>query len=62
MPGGWELLAILAVVILIFGAGRLKTLGADLGGAIKGFRKSMAEEEQKTEEATQDTPSANQEK
>lgn len=62
MPGGWELLAILAVVILIFGAGRLKTLGADLGGAIKGFRKSMAEEEQKPEEATQDTPSANQEK
>ena len=62
MPGGWELLAILAVVILIFGAGRLKTLGSDLGSAIKGFRKSMAEEEQKPEEPPQEPPSANQEK
>ena len=62
MPGGWELLAILAVVILIFGAGRLKTLGSDLGSAIKGFRKSMTEEEKKTEEPTSESSTANQDK
>ena len=60
MPGGWELLAILAVVILIFGAGRLKTLGSDLGSAIKGFRKSMSEEESKPDEPNQAKSSANQ--
>ena len=62
MPGGWELLLILAVVILIFGAGRLKTLGADLGGAIKGFRKSMAEEEKQPEETSTDSGPASQDK
>lgn len=42
----WQLLIILAIVIMIFGTKRLKTIGSDLGGAIKGFKKSMADEEQ----------------
>ena len=29
------------IVILLFGTGKLKTLGADLGGAIKGFKKAV---------------------
>lgn len=37
----WQLLIILAIVIMVFGTGRLKNLGGDLGGAIKGFRDSM---------------------
>lgn len=37
----WQLLIILAIVVLLFGTKRLRTLGTDLGGAIKGFRKSM---------------------
>jgi len=41
----WELLIILAIVVLLFGPKRLKTLGADLGNAIKGFRKAVKEEE-----------------
>lgn len=36
-----ELLLILLVVVLVFGAGRLRTVGTDLGAAIKGFRKAM---------------------
>lgn len=40
-----ELLVILAIVVLIFGPKRLKTLGSDLGSAIKGFRKAVTEEE-----------------
>lgn len=37
---------ILVVVVLLFGTKRLKNLGADLGETIKGFRKSMNNDEQ----------------
>lgn len=40
----WQLLIILAIVIMLFGTKRLRTLGSDLGSAVKGFRKSMSEE------------------
>jgi len=42
-----ELLIILAIALLIFGAKRLKTIGSDLGGAVKGFRKAMDNEDEK---------------
>jgi len=38
-----ELLVILVVVLLIFGAKKLKTIGSDLGSAVRGFKKSMNE-------------------
>jgi len=37
----WQLLILLVVVILIFGTKKLRTLGGDLGGAVKGFKKAM---------------------
>lgn len=40
-PGWKELLIILVVVLVVFGAKKLKTIGSDLGGAIRGFKKSM---------------------
>jgi sec-independent protein translocase protein TatA len=43
-----ELLIILAIVLLLFGPKRLKTLGSDLGGAIKGFRRAVTDDESKT--------------
>ncbi|NND67457.1 MAG: twin-arginine translocase TatA/TatE family subunit [Halioglobus sp.] len=46
----WQLLIILAIVIMLFGTKRLRTLGTDLGSAVKGFRKSMSDEEQPAEE------------
>ncbi|GFE78360.1 Sec-independent protein translocase protein TatA [Steroidobacter agaridevorans] len=42
-----ELLIILAIALLIFGAKRLRTIGSDLGGAVKGFRKAMDSEDEK---------------
>ncbi len=48
MFGGFgltELLVILAIVLLIFGPKRLKSLGSDLGSAIKGFRTAVTDEE-----------------
>jgi sec-independent protein translocase protein TatA len=41
----WQLLIVLAIVIMIFGTKRLGSLGSDLGGAIKGFKKAMNEGE-----------------
>ncbi len=43
----WQLLIILAIVVLVFGTKRLKTLGGDLGGALKSFRKAMDQDEEK---------------
>ena len=42
-----ELLIILAIALLLFGTKRLKSLGSDLGGAIKGFRKAVSDEDAK---------------
>ena len=38
-----ELVVILIVVLLVFGAKKLKTIGSDLGSAVRGFKKSMNE-------------------
>ena len=50
MPGPFELVIILAIVILIFGGKRLKNLGSDLGGAIKGFKSSVKDAETEKKE------------
>ena len=41
----WQLLIILAIVLVLFGAKRLRNVGGDLGGAIKGFRQAMKEDD-----------------
>ncbi len=46
----WQLLIILAIVLVLFGAKRLRNLGSDLGTAVKGFKTSMKEEETKPAE------------
>jgi sec-independent protein translocase protein TatA len=42
-----ELIIILVIVLLIFGGKRLKNIGSELGGAIKGFKSSVKETESK---------------
>ena len=39
----WHWLIVLAIVVLVFGTGKLKNLGKDLAGAINGFKEGMAE-------------------
>lgn len=46
----WQLLIVLAIVVMLFGTKRLRTLGGDLGSMIKGFKNSMSSEESKKEE------------
>ena len=43
--GGWELLLILIIFLIVFGAGKLPQIGEGLGKAIKGFKKSVHEPE-----------------
>ena len=44
--GPGSLLLILAIILLIFGTKKLRNLGGDLGGAVKGFKKAMADEDE----------------
>lgn len=39
----WQLLIVLVIVLLLFGTKKLRNIGSDLGGAIRGFRSSMKE-------------------
>jgi sec-independent protein translocase protein TatA len=56
----WQLLIILVIVVVIFGTKRLGSIGSDLGGAVKGFRKAMseAEKEEDDDPAQLDKPDA----
>ena len=50
MGFGWqELLIILVIVGLIFGTSKLRNMGSDLGGAVKGFKKGLKEDEHSAE-------------
>jgi len=44
-----QLVIVLVIVLVLFGTKRLRNIGGDLGGAIKGFRSAMKEGEQKIE-------------
>ena len=45
----WQLLIILVIVVLLFGTKRLKSLGSDLGGAVKGFKKALDDGDNESE-------------
>jgi sec-independent protein translocase protein TatA len=52
----WHWLIVLLVIILVFGTSKLKNIGKDMGGAIKGFKEGMKEG---TEEAAKTVDEAN---
>ncbi|TCP95209.1 sec-independent protein translocase protein TatA [Cricetibacter osteomyelitidis] len=41
----WQLLIIVAIVVLLFGTKKLRTLGSDLGESVKGFKRAMKDED-----------------
>jgi len=43
----WQLLIILLIVVMVFGTKKLKNIGSDLGGALKGFKNAIKEEDDK---------------
>lgn len=61
MLGGvsiWQLLIVLAIIIMIFGTKKLRNLGGDLGGAVRGFKKAMNDDSTKNESEQDDQPPA----
>ena len=48
----WQLLIVLVIVALIFGTKRLRGIGGDLGGAIKGFKKAINDDDKESAEGT----------
>jgi sec-independent protein translocase protein TatA len=46
----WHWLIVLVVVLLIFGTKKLRNIGSDLGGAVKGFKEGMKEDAPKITE------------
>lgn len=47
--GIWQLLIILLIVFMLFGTKKLRSLGSDLGGALKGFKTAMKDDESSDE-------------
>lgn len=56
MPGGQELLIILAIVVLLFGAKKIPELAKGLGKGIKNFKAEMKNEDEEAETASTDAP------
>jgi len=49
----WQVLIVLAIVILLFGTSKLKNVGSDLGSALKGFKKAVSDDDKNnTQEKT----------
>ncbi len=45
----WQLLIILAIIVLLFGTKKLRGLGGDLGSAVKGFKNAVSDPDKKEE-------------
>jgi len=57
----WQLLIVLLIVLLLFGTKKLRSIGADLGGAVKGFRSSMRDGNDSDENKDKDNDNDNEE-
>ncbi|RJE71274.1 preprotein translocase subunit TatA [Pseudoalteromonas sp. MSK9-3] len=50
----WQLLIVLAIIVLLFGTKKLRGIGGDLGNAVKGFKKAVSDEDNKAPEQLKD--------
>ncbi|XKM13004.1 twin-arginine translocase TatA/TatE family subunit [Orbaceae bacterium ac157xtp] len=53
MPSWPQLLILIVVIVLLFGTKKLRTLGSDLGAAVKGFKKAMDDDGQDSKKDAQ---------
>lgn len=54
----WQLLIVLVIVALIFGTSKLRGIGGDLGGAVKGFKKALSDDDKSNDEAVEEAEKA----
>lgn len=50
----WQLLIIALIIVLLFGTKKLRSLGSDLGGALKGFKSAMKDEDEDAAKKTEE--------
>ncbi len=48
----WQLLIVLLIIVVLFGTKKLRSIGGDLGGAVKGFRSAVRDGEAEAETTT----------
>ncbi len=54
----WQLLIVLLIVVLVFGTKKIRGMGKDLGGAVKGFRDAMNDAEKNPPKLADDSEDA----
>ena len=59
--GVWECLLVLLIAVLIFGSKRIKSLGSDLGEAVKGFRRVIQDDSEGRESVSSSSTSVQKE-
>jgi sec-independent protein translocase protein TatA len=52
LPGGWEWIIVLVIVLLLFGPGRIGKIAGELGRGIKAFRDGLGKDKQDEEPST----------
>lgn len=52
--GHWELIIILVIILIIFGAGKLPEIGGGMGKAIRNFKKGVSDSEKETSKVDDD--------
>jgi sec-independent protein translocase protein TatA len=58
----WQLLIIFVIVVLLFGTKKLRSLGSDLGSAVKGFKSAVTDADEEKKDADFKTPQEMQDK
>ena len=54
----WHWLIVLVIIMLIFGTKKLRNIGSDLGGAVKGFKEGVKDGAASVEKSVEDTASS----
>ncbi|HDZ09371.1 twin-arginine translocase TatA/TatE family subunit [Pseudohongiella sp.] len=52
----WQLLIIALIIVLLFGTKKLRTLGSDLGGALKGFKQAVKDKDDEDDNKDEEDP------
>lgn len=55
LPGGWEWIIVLVIVLLLFGPGRIGKIAGELGRGIKAFRDGIGKDKPEDEQSTDST-------
>jgi sec-independent protein translocase protein TatA len=62
MPGIWEILIILMVLLVLFGGKKIRSMGSDLGESLKGFKKAIKDEDTESKPASEKSTSDSKDK